>query len=262
MSRHEPRRFRATVPYYARYRLPYPDSLTGWVGREAALTPGDRVLDLGCGPGPLAIAFARMGMAVTGVDPEPDMLAAAALAARAAGVALDLRPGSSFDMPAGIGPFRLVTMGRSFHWMDREATLAALDRLVTAGGALALFGEDYPRTAENRWRSVLHEVSVEFGADAERHRAERRAPDYRSHESVLLRSAFSRLERVGVVVERTIGADDIVGLAFSLSVSSPEKLGERAPEFERALRAALAALSPDDRFTQLVEMSALIARRA
>ena len=50
----------------------------------AGLEPGDAVMDLGCGPGLLAIPFAQAGMKVTAVDPEPEMLEAAG-AARAAG---------------------------------------------------------------------------------------------------------------------------------------------------------------------------------
>jgi hypothetical protein len=63
-------------------------------------------------------------------------------------------------------------------------------------------------------------------------------------------------------VERTLTADDIVGLAFSLSTSAPQKLGDRKDAFERDLRAALAALSPDGQFTEIAEAHALIARRS
>ncbi len=65
----EPHRFRSTVPYYARYRLSYPDLLIRRVAALVGLKPGDLVLDLGCGPGFLAVPFARAGMAVTAVDP-------------------------------------------------------------------------------------------------------------------------------------------------------------------------------------------------
>ena len=133
---YDPRRFQTTVPYYTRYRLGYPDLLIQRVIAQVGLARGDAVMDLGCGPGLVAIPFARAGMAVMGVDPEPAMLEAAKAAAAEAGVALDLRQGSSFDLPRGIGPFKLVTMGRSFLWMDREATLKALDGLVTPDGAV------------------------------------------------------------------------------------------------------------------------------
>ncbi|HEY0107435.1 MAG TPA: methyltransferase domain-containing protein, partial [Rhizomicrobium sp.] len=97
----DPRRFRSTVPFYARYRLGYPDALIARVARFAGLTPGDAVMDLGCGPGLLAVPFAQLGFAVTAVDPEPDMVAACGAAAREAGVAVDIRQASSFDLPAG-----------------------------------------------------------------------------------------------------------------------------------------------------------------
>jgi len=89
-----------------------------------------------------------------------------------------------------------------------------------------------------------------------------KASSYRTHESILLGSRFSRLERIGVIVRRELDADHILGLGFSLSALSPERLGSRASEFERELRAALARLSPDGRFAEIAELSALIAKRA
>jgi ubiquinone/menaquinone biosynthesis C-methylase UbiE len=258
---YDPRRFRTTVPYYARFRLGYPPVLIAHVIEIVGLKTGDRVMDLGCGPGLLAIPFARAGMAVTAVDPEPEMLAAAEAGARAAGATLDLRQGSSFDLPAGIGPFKLVTMGRAFHWMDRAETLAALDRIVTKEGAVALFDDDHPRTAENRWRLKLHEIANKFGRGESSHVVAREKGDYRTHESYLLDSSFSNIERTGFVIRRELTADQIVGLAYSLSTSSPEKLGERAAEFEHDLRRELAELSPDGKFVEIAEMGALIARR-
>jgi SAM-dependent methyltransferase len=259
---YDPHRFRTTVPFYARYRLGYPQSLIARVAAIAGLKPGDRVLDLGCGPGLLAVALARLGMGVTAVDPEPEMLEAAQAEARAVGVEIDLHRGSSYDLPAGIGPFALVTMGRAFHWMDRAETPKALDRLVLPNGALALFEDEHPKTAENRWRNVLlEEVGVRYGADEAPHRAARKRPDYRTHESMLLDSPFSVLESVGVIVRREITADEIVGLAYSLSVMAPQKLGDRAAAFEADLRRELATLSPEGRFREIAELRALIARR-
>src|ERR1700748_1742329 len=131
---YDPRRFQTTVPFYARYRLAYPDLLIRRVIERVGMNAGDTVMDLGCGPGLLAIPFAKAGMAVTGIDPEPEMLAAAKEAAREAGVSIALEQRSSCDVPPVIGPFKLVAMGRSFHWMDRAATLEILDRMIVTGG--------------------------------------------------------------------------------------------------------------------------------
>jgi ubiquinone/menaquinone biosynthesis C-methylase UbiE len=257
----DPRRFQTTVPFYARYRLGYPDLLIERVIARAGMKAGDAVMDLGCGPGLLAIPFAKAGMTVLGIDPEPEMLAAAKEAAREAGVCIALEQGSSFDLPSGVGPFKLVTMGRSFHWMDREETLKILDRLIAPDGAIALMHDVHARTVENRWRRTLHDIENEFGRQKAFHVGARDNSDFQSHESVLMNSVFSRLERASVFVSVPRTADDIVGLAFSLSTSSPQALGERKDEFETKLRTALSALSPDGRFTEIAEMTALIATR-
>ena len=261
LAEYEPRRFRSTVPYYSRFRLSYPAALIARVGAMAGLAPGDGVMDLGCGPGLLAIPFAEAGMRVVGVDPEPDMLAAARQAAELARVTIDFRQASSFDLPTDIGLIHLVTMGRSFHWMDRTETLKILDRLLPPDGAIALFEDDHPRTAENRWLTVLGEVGQRYGSQEAAHRAARQRTDYRSHVSFLFDSPFSHIERVGVFIRHAITTDDIVGRAFSLSMLSKEKLGERAADFERDLRAALTELSPEGRFTEIAELAAVVAKR-
>ena len=152
---YDPRRFRTTVPYYSRYRLPYPDSLIARVTEIVGLKPGDRVMDLGCGPGLLAIPFARMGMRVVGIDPEPDMLEAARTAASEAGVELDLRTGSSFDLPTDDKLFNLIVMGRSFHWMDGSATLLALDKRVARGGGYTRKSARPSRSRPLLYRSLV-----------------------------------------------------------------------------------------------------------
>lgn len=251
-------RFQSTVPFYARYRLGYPARLIERVIALTGLRTGDAVLDLGTGPGLLAVPFAAAGMRVTAADPAPAMLAAAGEAARAAGVTLTLWPGGSNELTAGMGPYRLVTMGRSFHWMDRAATLERLDGIVAPGGAIALFGDQHPKTAENRWREVLQDVADRYGRAQEPHVLEHKSRDHRSHESYLLASRFNVLETIGVFIRKPITMDEIVGRALSMSTCSPEKLGERIGAFEAELRKELAG-SGD--FTEIASLSALIARR-
>ncbi len=260
MTRLEPHLFRSTIPYYARHRVPYPEALIVDVAERCGIGPGSALLDLGCGPGQLAVAFARRGAVVTAMDPDPAMLAAAHESAAEVGVALRLIEGSSYDLGPAIGRFRLVTMGRSFHWMDREATLAALDRMIEPGGSVVFFGDEHLESPSPDWPALVRRLRGEFVP--EREAARRRRMILREgHEAVLARSAFSRLDRRGAVVRRTLTADEIVGIIYSHSDTSPEALRDRQSAFETALREGLAKLSAGGVLNEVVEVTAVIATR-
>jgi ubiquinone/menaquinone biosynthesis C-methylase UbiE len=200
-------------------------------------------------------------MAVTAADPEPAMLEAAAAAAEQAGARLTLWQGGSYDLTPAMGPFRLVSIGRAFHWMDRAATLAMLDRIVAPDGAVALFHDTHPDVPENRWFKLLCEMGNSYSRQATPHLAERRAGGHRRYEPFLLASAFREIDSLGVTIRQALREDDIVGRAFSQSASSPDALGARAAAFEADLRAALRRLSPEGRFTEIAELVAVVARR-
>lgn len=257
----EARRFQSTAAYYLRYRVPYPDTLIARVANRCGLKIGDPLLDLGCGPAQLGTAFARLGADVTAMDPEPEMLAAAREGAREAGVEMVVRQGSSYDLGPDIGPLKLAVMGRSFHWMDRAATLDALDRLVVPGGAVVLFHDTHIAMNPDG-RKIIQQLGETFSPERSADSAIRRSSEWPRHESILLRSAFNNLESIGIFRERHPGIDDLVGRAFSMSTTSPQVLGEAAAPFEAALRQALSEAAPDGKFTEIVESKALLAFRS
>jgi SAM-dependent methyltransferase len=254
-------RFRDTVAAYQKYRLDYPPRLIARLIALAGLKTGDAVLDLGCGPGNLALAFARAGMAVTAMDPEPEMLAAAEAATRAQGLSIRFVQGGSSDLKEADGPFQLAAMGRAFHWMDRAATLKVLDRIVSPGGGVALFHDAHPPVEENGWFRALGRVREKYGRAQMAHVKERGEGGHRRYEPYLFVSAFTRLDGLSVTIRLPITEDGIVGRAFSTSVCSAQALGPRAEAFEAELRAALRELAPDGNFIEIAEMVALLARR-
>jgi hypothetical protein len=124
-----------------------------------------------------------------------------------------------------------------------------------------LFGDRHVSSTPD-WRGAVNKLAESFAPERNADRELRRGADWTPHEGVLLRSAFSNLERISIISERSLGMDDIVGRAFSTSVTSPLSMGERTEEFEAELRAALSTLSFDGCFSEIVEVSGLIARRA
>ncbi|HUY25776.1 MAG TPA: class I SAM-dependent methyltransferase [Candidatus Binataceae bacterium] len=253
-------RFESTVPYYARFRPRYPTALFDKIAKRCGLDGRGRLLDLGCGPGFIAIAMAPCFAEVVGVDPEPAMIDAARREAETACVKLTLIRGSSQTLGPELGAFQMVAMGRSFQWMDRDATLCALDTIIKPGGAIALLGERLLDAPENGWRAAWEIVSRKY-AEPRVYRHHWTNPQWERHETVLLRSRFSRIDRLAVASRRSSNLDEMVGRAYSMSSTSIAALGDRREEFERELRAALLGFSPSGVFEELVESEAIIAVR-
>ncbi|QOV47896.1 hypothetical protein IPT68_25340 [Streptomyces chromofuscus] len=82
-----------------------------------------------------------------------------------------------------------------------------------------------------------------------------------SHQEVLARSPFSRIEvaRWDLTVNRDL--DSVIGLQFSSSYSTPAQLGDRKDAFEHDLRQALTAFNPGGTFDELVRTEAIFATR-
>lgn len=133
------------VEYYARYRRGYPEAVVDRVADAFALTQDDVVLDLGCGTGQLTSALAGRVGTVIGMDPEPDMLAAAAAAHRTDDVAWVL--GSDRDLPTvgrALRPLGALTVAVAIHWMNREALFRAARPLLRPGGGIAVITNGAP----------------------------------------------------------------------------------------------------------------------
>jgi SAM-dependent methyltransferase len=253
----KPERFRSTAVHY-HARPAYSPRLFKRVAELCRLTNSARLLDLGCGIGPLAIALRPYVGSILAVDPEPEMLARAAVEAEAAGARIEFRAGSSADLGPDFGRFSAVVIGRAFHWMDRVETLRRLDAMVEDGGTVVLFGDSHLRLPENDWLDEYHAIRDRYAGSA----GSWRGPDWVRHESVLLSSPFACLESIAVIERRATPAEDLVHRGLSHSVTSPARLGDAAAAaFIAEIRAFADSHAENGFVTEVVQSSALIARR-
>ncbi|MEV0030150.1 class I SAM-dependent methyltransferase [Nocardia sp. NPDC050793] len=253
--------FTGTAWHYARYRPGYPDAFIGDVIQSFGLDGTGRLLDLGCGTGQLTLPLAQHVGAAVGVDPEPEMLIEADRQARAADVTnVTWAQGSSSDLPGEFGRFRLVTIGRAFHWMDREQVLAALDSMVEDGLVIA---NDHclvrPVTA---WQLAIEEVQHRFLPPDQRSGTPTVADARESHEQILARSPFPYVRRRVYEFDRPWTIDQAIGYLYSTSLPLRRLLGDRRDAFEEEVTAALLAIDPSGQFVEPVSLEVLTATRS
>jgi demethylmenaquinone methyltransferase/2-methoxy-6-polyprenyl-1,4-benzoquinol methylase len=108
----------------------------------AAVRPGDRVLDACCGTGDLAIAAARAGGRVTGLDFSPRMLERA----RRKLQTVTWVEGDLLALPFADASFEAATVGFGVRNVaDLERALAELRRVLVPGGRVAILEITAPR---------------------------------------------------------------------------------------------------------------------
>jgi SAM-dependent methyltransferase len=152
-------RFSATVDLYARYRPSYPPELLDWLIQVAALGPGARVADLGCGTGISTRLLAARGLDVVGVDPNEAMLAEA----RRQGGGARYQRGEAAATGLPDGSMSLVVAGQAFHWFDLAATQRELARVLVPGGRAAAFWNTRAHTpAMDEYEALLLGYSKEY----------------------------------------------------------------------------------------------------
>jgi SAM-dependent methyltransferase len=248
-------RFATVVPYYERFRQPYPPAFYDGLGALLGLDGTQALVDLGCGPAILALGFAPRVRRVVGVDPEPEMAAAARAAAARAGVSLEVIQSRAEDLPAEMGPFDVATIGRALHWMDPGPTCAALDRLLGPSGRIAICGSATAEDA-NPWLRAYEAVRDGF-------KLAKDDVDYRRDTAAFVAGSPFAIERsFAVRTEQAITADILAGRLLSMSNTSPAVLGDRVGLVPDEVRRALAPfVRSDGTLAEVIEARAVLVSR-
>jgi SAM-dependent methyltransferase len=129
---------------YARVAVPLLKPLYRRVAEEVAALAPATVLDVGTGPGALAVAIARRcgSCSVIAVDLAPEMLATAQRRARDAGITdrLDFRVADAAALPLPDASVDVAVSTLSLHhWRDVPAILRELHRVVRPGGRVLIY---------------------------------------------------------------------------------------------------------------------------
>lgn len=265
--------FEGTAPYYRRGRKPYVPALAGALADHLRLDGHGRLLDVGCGPGNVALLFAHLFESIVGLDPDPGMIAEAEHAAAEEHVStatwVQLR---AEDLPASLGTFRVISFGQSFHWMDRPRVAAAVHDMLDPGGAVVQVDLWHTSPPDTAAPSGPHPSVPEAAIDELRRRwlgPNRRAGQgFRDtspsgEDEIFQGAGFAPEENVVVPDGRLItrSADDVVAWVLSTSSTAPHLFGDRLEDFVADLRSLLREASPEGLFSVALSDNRLRIRR-
>ena len=171
---------------------------------QAALRPGMRVLDIGCGTGTLVIWAKERHPEVefVGLDGDPKMLGQGRCKAADAGVDVTLDEGLSFDLPYEDGSFDRVLSSLFFHHLKRDAkeTTAREVARVLRPGEGELHVADFGRQPDPAMWALSRVIRRFDGVEVTRDNHAGRLPEIfsgaglrESRERGRLRTAFGSL---------------------------------------------------------------------
>jgi SAM-dependent methyltransferase len=106
--------------------------------KHAKIVAGQRVLDVACGTGVVAITAARAGARVSGLDLTPQLLERARENAHLATVEIDWREGDAEELPFDDGSFDVVVSQFGHMFAPRpDVVLNEMLRVLKPGGTIA-----------------------------------------------------------------------------------------------------------------------------
>jgi SAM-dependent methyltransferase len=247
-----------TATFYAQYRREYPPELISRL-QEFSRGGRGRLLDLGCGTGQLLLQLAQFFDRAVGIDPEPDMLRKARIAARERNVGnAEWVIGASGELPtleAALGRFDLVTIGTALHFMEPRSVLSELQG-IAAGGAVAVAYNGSPMWLHpDPWAKALRSVlETRLGQLSD---ADFTAEALQAAEDMMRDLDYTQVERWERSHVESIDLDFVLG--HILSATSTDQIpSAQRQDFAQEVCAAITAVAPSGRVVETVSVRAVI----
>ncbi|SFM67718.1 Methyltransferase domain-containing protein [Psychrobacillus psychrodurans] len=253
--------FKGTAWYYSRYRPLYSSALIRYLRFKFSLDGNGNMLDLGCGDGRLSLRFSDWFEQVVGLDSEPEMIQ------EAERISKEIRGKNTEWLIGDVEEykrnnnmtFRLVTIAKAFHWMDRPRVLDSLYEMIVDGGGIAIIDNYSPNEVLLPWQQTVQEVVKQWYGN------ERRAGNITyshptvSHEEIISRSKFELEIHQLPSYEQIWTLDSIIGNHYSTSFGAKRFLGEKVDLFEEHLKDELLTIDNNGVFKEQINTSVKLA---
>jgi len=245
--------YKGTHKYYVKYRPGIPKAVIDIIVKHFDVKPTDRVLDLGCGTGQVALAMDGKCREMVCLDPDPEMLKWAKKATKDCKIKLRWinRPAEDLGrIKEKLGTFKIATSCRAFHRMDQDQVLKDLDDLIEEDGGVAVFSDYVLWKGVAEWQLILKKVIQKYlGEEKLIRKGKFKEPEER-WEDILIRSAFRFVKTCEVPITRTWDVESIIGYVFSTSFAAPRLFGDRLEKFKKEVENTLLTINQKGLFQE------------
>ncbi|MFK7777219.1 MAG: class I SAM-dependent methyltransferase [Gimesia sp.] len=251
--------FQGTVPYYTRYRIPYPEPLIAEIRERTNVSGQGRLLDLGCGTGEITLPMSSFFKGVVALDIDSEMLAAAKHKANV----LDthnitwLKESAELFTSAN-DSFELITIGAAFHWMERETIATKARQWLLPGQPLVALGYTSVWSGSADWHALVRNVIHKWLGPKRRAGSGKFDDALDPHELVLINAGYT-LDEIEYQYSHTWTLDELIGNLYSTSFASPAVLGDNKSAFEADLREILLEYEKSGTYQEEMSFYALLA---
>ncbi len=252
--------FAGTARDYAKYRPPYPKKLIDALLNRVEVTGRNRVLDLACGPGRLAIPLTHSFREVWAIDLEPEMIVVGEEKARECGINnIKWMVGRAEDLEAEPDSFDLITIGEAFHRLDQRSIGARSLSWLRPGGCLAIVGGFGPANGDEPWQKIASRIGRKWKQNVDS--GQKPGSGHELYRLIMNDLGFSEIEMCGFVEPYQWSVEAIIGYFYSTSVHSRRVLGESAQTFENDLRTALLEFDKAGEYRANIDFGFVIGRK-
>lgn len=261
---YDPTLFEGAALYYGQYRPKYPLALFDLLIDKFDLNGKGRLLDLGCGTGLITIPLRHSFEEVIGLDPDAEMLQVAQEQAAEVGAEnISWVHDRAENLSPAVGQFRFVTIGRAFHWMEREFVINRIYDLLSDDGGVAIIKtyED-PWNSNHPWKKTAISVVKHWLGEQRRTGRSGRGLWKNlevSHEEILEKSPFSHQANYEIKYVKSWTIDTYLGYLYSTAFCLPSFIGENRANFEADLKESLLAVEPSGQFIEELPITVIAA---
>jgi len=248
--------FGRTAADYGRHRAGFPPAFFDRLAAMRIVRPGARSLDVGTGTGTLARGLAARGCESTGLDRSTPLMEEAARIDREAGISVRYveAPAEATGLPEA--SFDLVIAGQCWHWFDRPRAAAEARRLLKPGAHLVIAHFD--------WIPLPGNI-----ADLTEKLIEKHSPKWKLGGGMgmypqwlggVATAGFRGIETFSFDLEVPYSHEAWRGRIRASAGVGASLSAQAVAAFDAELKSALAERFPEDPFTVLHRVFAVIAR--